>query len=211
MDQTPYETVTEEVGANSAIFYGPDGEFVGNYRKTNPFETDMTWSKPGETCNASDLLTWLTLYELKGTGFAVHQLPHPIHTIALGICMDLNTQPPAIWSLEDGPYEIADFCLEKKANLLVLLNAWLDSREDTEVAKDWRTLNFWAARLRPLWARSEELEEEADSDSDADDDSHNKSIAELSVNGPETTVIVCNRSGQENGKMNVCISGGILN
>ena len=47
LDQSPYESVTEEVGANSAVFYGPSGEFVGNYRKTNPFETDMTWSKPG--------------------------------------------------------------------------------------------------------------------------------------------------------------------
>lgn len=48
LDQTPYEQVTEEVGANSAIFCGPDGDFIGNYRKTNPYETDMTWSKPGE-------------------------------------------------------------------------------------------------------------------------------------------------------------------
>lgn len=47
LDQTPYEMVTEEVGANSAVFYGPDGNLVGNYRKTNPYETDMTWSKPG--------------------------------------------------------------------------------------------------------------------------------------------------------------------
>jgi protein N-terminal amidase len=38
----------EEVGANSAILYSPDGSFVGNYRKTNPFETDMTWAKPGQ-------------------------------------------------------------------------------------------------------------------------------------------------------------------
>ena len=36
-----------EVGANSAVLYGPNGVFVGNYRKTNPFETDMTWAKPG--------------------------------------------------------------------------------------------------------------------------------------------------------------------
>ena len=47
LDQQPYQTATEEVGANSAIFYGPTGDFVGNYRKTNSFETDMTWSKPG--------------------------------------------------------------------------------------------------------------------------------------------------------------------
>lgn len=48
LDQTPYKQVTEEVGANSAILYGPRGEFIGNYRKTNPYETDMTWAKPGQ-------------------------------------------------------------------------------------------------------------------------------------------------------------------
>lgn len=37
----------EEVGANSAVMYDPDGTRVGNYRKTNPFETDKTWAKPG--------------------------------------------------------------------------------------------------------------------------------------------------------------------
>lgn len=35
------------VGANSAIIYGPSGEWVGGYRKTNLFFTDMTWAKPG--------------------------------------------------------------------------------------------------------------------------------------------------------------------
>ncbi|PSS06578.1 hypothetical protein PHLCEN_2v3636 [Hermanssonia centrifuga] len=39
--------VIEEVGANSAILYGPNGTFIGNYRKTNPYETDMTWAKSG--------------------------------------------------------------------------------------------------------------------------------------------------------------------
>ena len=38
----------QQVGANSAVLYGPDGSLVGNYRKTNPFETDMTWAKPGK-------------------------------------------------------------------------------------------------------------------------------------------------------------------
>ena len=36
-----------QVGANSAVFYGPDGEWVGGYRKTNLYETDLTWAKPG--------------------------------------------------------------------------------------------------------------------------------------------------------------------
>lgn len=38
---------TDQVGANSAAFYGPDGEWVGGYRKTNLYKTDLTWAKPG--------------------------------------------------------------------------------------------------------------------------------------------------------------------
>jgi protein N-terminal amidase len=37
------------VGANSAVLYSPSGECVLAYRKTNLFETDVTWAKPG-TC-----------------------------------------------------------------------------------------------------------------------------------------------------------------
>lgn len=40
-------TKIEQVGANSAVLYGPDGEWVGGYRKTHLFETDLTWAKPG--------------------------------------------------------------------------------------------------------------------------------------------------------------------
>ena len=36
------------VGANSAIIFGPDGGCVGKYRKTNLWETDTTWAKPGK-------------------------------------------------------------------------------------------------------------------------------------------------------------------
>jgi len=36
-----------KVGANSAIAYGPDGEWIGGYRKTNLYETDLTWAQPG--------------------------------------------------------------------------------------------------------------------------------------------------------------------
>lgn len=120
----------------------------------------------------------------------------------MGICMDLNAKPPAVWTLEEGPYEIADFCVEKKANVLILLNAWLDSGEEVEQAKDWRTLNFWVARLRPLWTRTEDLDDEY-SESDEEDGS---------ITGPrgqETIVIVCNRCGQENGMCCAVISSGL--
>ncbi len=37
----------DKVGANAAALYGPDGEFVGSYRKTNLYTTDMTWARAG--------------------------------------------------------------------------------------------------------------------------------------------------------------------
>jgi protein N-terminal amidase len=37
----------EMAGANSAVLYGPDGCWVGGYRKTNLFKTDLTWAKAG--------------------------------------------------------------------------------------------------------------------------------------------------------------------
>ena len=41
------------IGANSAVLFGPDGECVGRYRKTNLFETDTTWAKPGKNAPPS--------------------------------------------------------------------------------------------------------------------------------------------------------------
>lgn len=37
----------EKIGANSAVLYGPGGEWVGGYRKTHLYHTDMTWAKAG--------------------------------------------------------------------------------------------------------------------------------------------------------------------
>ena len=42
----------ERIGANSAVLYGPDGQWVGGYRKTNLFKTDLTWAKAGELLTA---------------------------------------------------------------------------------------------------------------------------------------------------------------
>jgi len=36
------------IGANSAIIYDPNGNYVGEYRKTNLFEADLPWVKPGK-------------------------------------------------------------------------------------------------------------------------------------------------------------------
>ncbi|KAF9485760.1 carbon-nitrogen hydrolase [Pholiota conissans] len=162
MGQTPRihkGTEVRQVGANSAAFYNPDGAWVGGYRKSHLFDTDITWAKAG-------------------TGFTTFDLPSPLRRLSLGICMDLNPQTPD-WTSASGPYEIADYCIAQKSNVLLLLNAWLDSNEEPEDEEDWHTLNYWAARTRPLWAENPK-----------DDPS----------NGHETIVIVSNRTGDENGK-----------
>lgn len=116
--------------------------------------------------------------------------------------MDLNPHPPNLWTLEGGPYEIADYCRssggKSRTNILVLLNAWLDSKEDIERKWDHRTLNYWLARLRPLWDREhDELEAGLGSDVDSAD--------EGSSNSKETIVIICNRSGDDNGELHLCL------
>ncbi|KAF9013157.1 carbon-nitrogen hydrolase [Cyathus striatus] len=183
------EDTFQPIGYNSAIFYGPDGEWVGGYRKTHLFEVDKSWAFAG--MYSSDKLTQIYLFS--GTGFATFNLPEPLGTISLGICMDLNPQPPASWTLEKGPYEIANYCLKQKSNVLILLNSWLDSGEYPDYESDFHVVQYWAARLRPLWK-------------DADSASENSSENEEEIDGSmhdsnkDIIVIVCNRTGEENGK-----------
>lgn len=73
-----------------------------------------------------------------GTGFATFTLPPPLRRLTLGICMDLNAQPPALWSVAEGPYEIAEHARKEGSGLLVLLNNWLDSGECVCARACWR-------------------------------------------------------------------------
>ena len=176
--------IIDAIGANSAVVHGPGGERIGGYRKTNLFETDQTWAKPGSSRSSDCEIETHACSRFVGTGFVTFNLPAPLNTVSLGICMDLNPQPPAVWTLEDGPYEIADYCRVNGTDLLILLNAWLDSGIDEDTAEDWHTLNYWASRLRPLWSHV------------GDDVNQPPAIIE-----PRRTVaIVCNRCGEENGR-----------
>ncbi|KAF9262995.1 carbon-nitrogen hydrolase [Marasmius fiardii PR-910] len=157
------------VGANSAVLCGPDGEWVGDYRKTHLFQIDESWAKAG-------------------SGFKTFDLPSPLRRVSVGICMDLNVHPPHEWTSLDGPYELATYTQSQDSNVLILLNCWLDSGKQEEEECDWSTLNFWAMRLRPLWASK--------SDSEGEDAQSTESNGE----GKQTVVIVCNRVGEENGK-----------
>jgi protein N-terminal amidase len=174
---TGNEQAPTAVGANSAVIYGPDGQWVGGYRKTHLYKEDMCWAKPGAYITMCNCQT--TLDVLAGTGFATFHLPSPLNTLTLGLCMDLNPQTTS-WSMEEGPYELAQHCLDTKSNVLLLLNAWLDSAAEIEEDSDWQTLNYWAARLRPLW--------------------HSSSDQGLSVANNATSVVICNRAGTEEGQ-----------
>ena len=100
--------------------------------------------------------------------------------------MDLNPRLP--WTLEEGPYELADHCLKTRSNLLILLNAWLDSEKEQESEEDILTMNYWATLLRPLWHRKPN----GSSGEGAEPRETSEDV--------ETVVVVCNRSGVENGE-----------
>ncbi|KAF8513774.1 hydrolase [Gautieria morchelliformis] len=155
LDDTEPQTSTQVIGFNSAVIYGPDGQWRGGYRKTNLFSTDMTWAR-------------------QGTGFGLLDLGHPLGRISLGICMDLNPFPPAIWNTEEGPYELANFAIDNDTRLVVILCAWLDSKAHPEEPWDRQTLNYWIARLLPLWRQVDDRQTERD-----------------------TIVAICNRAGAD--------------
>jgi protein N-terminal amidase len=96
--------------------------------------------------------------------------------------MDLNPFTPDR-NDESWQYELADYCLTSKTDLLVLLNAWLDPGIEAEDEPSWKTLGYWAARSRPLWSKSNDP-------SDHDNSDYNR----------YTTLVICNRTGEENGK-----------
>lgn len=111
--------------------------------------------------------------------------PQQYQTTSVAICMDLNPLPPVEWTLRTGPYELADYCRsserKERTKLLILLNAWLDSHDNEDSKWDVGTLNYWCARLRPLWDVEHAREPGSESE------------------GAETVVIVCNRCGVDDG------------
>ncbi|KAG9077907.1 Carbon-nitrogen hydrolase, partial [Ceratobasidium sp. 370] len=141
------------VARNSAIVVDPNGNVIHTYAKTNMFEADLPWAQPG-----SGFSTFTTSVQTFGT-------------ISVAICMDLNPHPPNVWTSIDGPYELADFCIENGVQTLVLLCAWLDSGRSGDTPFDGSTASYWIARLRPLWHSGTD----------------------------KYTVVICNRTGTERG------------
>ena len=111
-----------------------------------------------------------------GTGFGFFDLGTPLGRVSVGICMDLNPFPPAIWNSREGPYELASFAIDNDTRLVIILCAWMDSRTHTEKPWDLKTVDYWVARLLPLWERTNNQQA-----------------------GRDTIVIICNRAGLDGG------------
>lgn len=194
---TIHPSLPAPVGANTAVLYGPTGKLLSLYRKSNLFRTDLSWATAGH-------------------GFTVIDLPLPLGKTSIAICNDLNPQAPAVWdSLENGPYELAKYCMREGTRLLVLLNAWLsdadenkesgdegsdeegsedqmtiDTDDDLHQEPDWSVLRWWSARLRPTWARDRRDEQTRHPRTDCIE--HN-----------DLAVVLCNRSGRERGVVSI--------
>jgi protein N-terminal amidase len=54
-ESQPAGSAPDKPGYNSAMIVSPDGEILGNYRKTFLFETDKTWAREGECPVANTL------------------------------------------------------------------------------------------------------------------------------------------------------------
>ncbi|KAI9568475.1 carbon-nitrogen hydrolase [Boletus coccyginus] len=194
------------IGANAAAVYDATGHLVHTYHKSNLFPTDRTWARPGP-------------------GFTALDLPLPFGRTAVAICNDLNVDVRAGggWeSIERGPYELAWWCQREGVRVLVLLNAWLkpedggmegvegNNRGDRDqvvsagengedaLEPNWEVLNYWAMRLRPLWAKpskggNEKPEVPRQSETSTD-------VAAQANDEREVIVAVCNRCGNERGK-----------
>ena len=69
--------------------------------------------------------------------------------------MDICPHPP---NTDDNPvpvFELAEFAIQKKARILVLLCAWLHSEDSLDSPWDMINIDYWTKRVGPLWERPE--------------------------------------------------------
>lgn len=83
------------------------GEMIANYRKKHLYYNDALWAKEGEEFISFDITT----------------VENKTMTCALGICMDIN--PKNFASFEN--YELAEFVVKSKVDLVLFLTNWVDS------------------------------------------------------------------------------------
>jgi protein N-terminal amidase len=172
---------------NSAVIFGPSGQYIGGSRKTNLYVADLPWCKPGAPLYQTiDFSTDIS----PGTGFAHFELPFSsLRSISLGICNDLGPRPP---NKDPSSFcELAEFAIQKNARMLVVLCAWLHSGHSPDSHWDMENIDYWVTRVRPLWERP------GTSVNHARPDTRKPSEA---AEDRETVVVICNRTGIERGE-----------
>lgn len=199
------------IGANAALIYDTTGHLLHTYHKSNLFPTDITWARPGPGFTTLDL-------PMPFGRIAV--------AICNDLNVNVNGPDEGVWrSIERGPYELAGYCRREGVRVLVLLNAWLQSEEEKEstdgngqleedndtdfeemeddgeggddgLEPNWRVVNYWAMRLRPLWAS--DVDESMDT---APSVRRSETSAEMARTNDEREllVVICNRFGHERG------------
>ncbi|KAG6370563.1 carbon-nitrogen hydrolase [Boletus reticuloceps] len=206
------------IGANAANLYGPTGHLLHTYHKSNLFPTDRTWARPGHGFTALDLPTPLGRTAVAicndvnvTAGEAWTSLESGPYELA-GWCLRERVRVLVVLNAwlrpEDGGMEGVEEDERGDGNAdadagpggLEGKRVQRTGEEDGEDGKEpnWDVLNYWAMRLRPLWAakdvdhemgtRSSSSGTWADTaPSDSDEQQH-------------VVVIVCNRCGRERGK-----------
>jgi len=120
--------------------------------------------------------------------------------------MDLNPHPPNTDDDLSPVYELAEFAIQKNARILVVLCAWLNSGDSPDSQWDMVNIGYWAERVRPLWERPGTSVDHAGASPHglALDQGTTSETPEV-VEGRETIVVICNRTGIERGEWLVTI------
>ena len=138
---------------NSLVMVSPEGEVVGNYRKSFLYYTDETWASEGHLANTPGSQSALQSPFFVGKLDAAYGSNDPsLGKIGAGICMDLNAyrfETP--WT----DFEFANTMLTHHVRLVVLSMAWLTHRSEEEInaepdTPDMDTVAYWRERLLPF-------------------------------------------------------------
>jgi protein N-terminal amidase len=199
------------IGANAALLYDTTGHLVHAYHKSNLFPTDLTWARPGPGFTALDLpapfgRTAVAIcndvnVDVRGEGWVSiargpYELAEFCEREGVRVLVLLN----AWLRPEDGGMEGVECGRGRERDRDVGAGDGGDGEDgedgegleedgDDGLEPNWRVLNYWATRLRPLWATSKDGEE---------------GTRQSDVNEQrDVIVVVCNRFGHERGAISV--------
>lgn len=187
------------LGANAALLYDTTGHLLHTYHKSNLFPTDLTWARPGPGFTTLDLpmpfgRTAVAICNDVNvdTGAVWDSIERGPYELA-GYCRREGVRVLVLlnaWLKEEeegdrsGSEDVED---EETDSGEVEMEDDRDGDGDDEdgLEPNWSVLNYWAMRLRPLWAK------DTDAGEDAQDDER------------DCLVVICNRFGHERGALSI--------